>query len=105
MHNEFSEKAGLGLQTEGIGSSLFYCLRRKTTYLPPALMPKTMQAVRRERSVRDEKLPRHVVVHRDIKLYDFQAGSLPGPPSQGRKTRNSTRPKKKKNQGTVNLIQ
>lgn len=30
MYNVFSEKPGLALQSEGIGSSLFYCLCRKT---------------------------------------------------------------------------
>lgn len=80
MHNEFGEKAGLGLPTEGIGSLLFYCLCRKTIYLLAVLM--SMQEVRRK--------------NRDIKLYDFQAGLLPGPPSLGKKTRDCMRGKKNK---------
>lgn len=81
MHNEFNEKTGLGLQTEGNGSLLFYCRCRKRIYLLP--MSKSMQAVKKKYNVRDEKLSRHIVGHRDKKLYDFQAGLLPGPPSQG----------------------
>lgn len=47
------------------------------------LMSVSMQAARKKNSIRDETLSRHVVMHGDIKLHDFQAGLLPGAPSGG----------------------